>query len=496
MEWTPITFEELDRLIKGSEALLSGEEAKFWNLLKVVPHKWQQHPWGDEGGGFWVVGVMGNKVIYYNDIEEGFNISTFKIYGAIEEYFCNQSELQKVIYSLTASEAKNENSAKGYIFPKRAIEVLRHAEYDPAAKLAYELLSGSIDWSDECHDEFSDACRTEGCSAHGYPFAYRTSLLIGQPREELRAAWNELLARCPEWIGFRPERTTPNPEFYREIISRLGDDELQNVCSLPTQAVSDQTHTIIRRDGMNCNWKSLNDEFKFLYQAGKIRPAAEVAEKAMNAALDEFGLEHPDIATALNNLAIVSKDLEEYDKAESLFNRALEIRKKLYGCEHQLVAQSLNNLGDLFLDKGEYDRAEVFLSQALEIKQRVLGESDAAVVPTLNNMAMIHLKREHYALAEPFFKKALAIHESLATPDDVSVACIFNNLAFLYSAQKQYSEAEKYYLKALGIYESAYGAKNHVVLEVLGGMLSLYSETGDAKKAANIKEKMTMIFAS
>jgi tetratricopeptide (TPR) repeat protein len=152
-------------------------------------------------------------------------------------------------------------------------------------------------------------------------------------------------------------------------------------------------------------WKQLNEEFTFLFDRGRIRQAAEVAERAMNAALDESDPDHPDIATALNNLAIVSKEFEEYEKAESLYNRALEIRKKLYGCEHKLVAQSLNNLGDLCLDKGGYARAEVFLSQALEIKQKVLGRSDPSVALTLNNIAMIHLNRKHYALPTPFSRK-------------------------------------------------------------------------------------------
>ena len=31
--------------------------------------------------------------IWYNDIEEGFNVSTFEEYGTIKELWCNQSEL-------------------------------------------------------------------------------------------------------------------------------------------------------------------------------------------------------------------------------------------------------------------------------------------------------------------------------------------------------------------------------------------------------------------
>lgn len=66
---------------------------RLWNAILVEPEKWQQHPYGDAGGGFWVVALMGRTVIWYNDIEEGFNRSVYSEYGVIDDYWCNQDEL-------------------------------------------------------------------------------------------------------------------------------------------------------------------------------------------------------------------------------------------------------------------------------------------------------------------------------------------------------------------------------------------------------------------
>ncbi len=55
---------------------------------------------GDEGGGFWAVGLIGRNVIWYNDIEGGFNISSFTTFGSIGAYYCNQGSLQPVLYDL------------------------------------------------------------------------------------------------------------------------------------------------------------------------------------------------------------------------------------------------------------------------------------------------------------------------------------------------------------------------------------------------------------
>ena len=73
---------------------------RFWKAIQLDPRKWQQHPWGDEGGGFWVVGVLGQRVLWYNDIEDGFNVSEYSEFGTIDHYGANQSELQNVVASL------------------------------------------------------------------------------------------------------------------------------------------------------------------------------------------------------------------------------------------------------------------------------------------------------------------------------------------------------------------------------------------------------------
>jgi len=92
-EWNPISLDELVNEINESETDLNGELWNFWQLIKICPTKWEEHEYGKEGGGFWVVAICGEKVIWYNDIEEGFNISSYTNIGTIDGYYCNQDEL-------------------------------------------------------------------------------------------------------------------------------------------------------------------------------------------------------------------------------------------------------------------------------------------------------------------------------------------------------------------------------------------------------------------
>jgi len=101
--WTPITLIELYDQIKKTETDLKGEVWNFWQLIKIEPNKWEEPTYGNEGNGFWVVAIFGKQVIWYNDIEDGFNISDYNQYGQIDGYYCNQDELSWSVIRLFKS---------------------------------------------------------------------------------------------------------------------------------------------------------------------------------------------------------------------------------------------------------------------------------------------------------------------------------------------------------------------------------------------------------
>jgi len=68
-----------------------------WNRIRIEPQKWSCSPWADETDGFWAVATDGDQVLWFNDIEEGFNWSRFSSHGTIDDYFCNQDELTVIL---------------------------------------------------------------------------------------------------------------------------------------------------------------------------------------------------------------------------------------------------------------------------------------------------------------------------------------------------------------------------------------------------------------
>jgi len=105
IEWSPISKQALDDRIAQGIARMSPAQRYLWNAIRIDPEKWQQHPYGDHGKGFWVVAVVGRTALWYNDIEEGFNRSRYSTYGTIDDYWCNHDELEIAVqYLLNALE--------------------------------------------------------------------------------------------------------------------------------------------------------------------------------------------------------------------------------------------------------------------------------------------------------------------------------------------------------------------------------------------------------
>ncbi len=100
MSWQPLSETDIWHLVNEAFDRMTLPQRRFWEMIRIPPEKWDQHPYGDKGGGFWAMGTVGNKVIWYNDIERGFNCSQYSRHGEIDEYWCNQDELEWTVERL------------------------------------------------------------------------------------------------------------------------------------------------------------------------------------------------------------------------------------------------------------------------------------------------------------------------------------------------------------------------------------------------------------
>jgi CHAT domain-containing protein len=76
----------------------------------------------------------------------------------------------------------------------------------------------------------------------------------------------------------------------------------------------------------------------------------------------------------LNSLALLYRDMGEYAKAEPLYQRALKIREKALGPDHPDTATALNNLAYFYIGMGDPKEALRLAAQARRVQEKNLSE--------------------------------------------------------------------------------------------------------------------------
>ncbi len=67
------------------------------------------------------------------------------------------------------------------------------------------MMSDALIWSDEFPD-FAALRLVPGWEVIRFVFYFRTTLILGEPDENMREYWDEALRLFPDWPGFVPER--------------------------------------------------------------------------------------------------------------------------------------------------------------------------------------------------------------------------------------------------------------------------------------------------
>jgi len=81
----------------------------------------------------------------------------------------------------------------------------------------------------------------------------------------------------------------------------------------------------------------LSDERKFT-------ETIPLAQRVLASREKTLGPDHPDVATAFDNLAALYRELARYTEAEVLYKRSLAIREKALALDHPDLAMALNSL--------------------------------------------------------------------------------------------------------------------------------------------------------
>jgi len=269
----------------------------------------------------------------------------------------------------------------------------------------------------------------------------------------------------------------------------------------------------------------LSAESLRLAGAGKQTEALPLAERALQLREEAQGVEHPDVAIALDRLATLWRDRQEFSRAEPLYlralaiaeaqpapghpdlalilnnlgamymlkadwnqaearlQRALEVWEQTLGPNHPNLARALTNLGRVYNSKGDPAKAKSALQRALAIRERDLGPEHPQLYGTLLNLGSLAFEERDLAQAEVYYQRIVPILEKTGRLETEPAAGIFNNLAAIAANKRDFAQAESLYRRALAIYEKVYSPKHPFVAEPLINLAILFAKQGQYEKA-------------
>lgn len=232
----------------------------------------------------------------------------------------------------------------------------------------------------------------------------------------------------------------------------------------------------------------------YLHERSQYERAEYLYQRALQIQEQTSGLEHPNVASVQDRLACLYRDMGKYERAKPLFQSAVRIFEQALGPEHPQVASPLDGLALIYRKQGQYELAEPLFQRSLAIREQALGPEHLEVALSLNYLGILHMEQGQYELAELLYQRSLTIREQVLGPEHPEVARPLNNLGNLYRVQGQYELAEPLCQRAVRLFEQALGSEHPYVASMLDTLAELYYEMSRYELAELLYQRVLSIF--
>jgi len=251
--------------------------------------------------------------------------------------------------------------------------------------------------------------------------------------------WDEAIARADELLALRAR--AQGPKHFETVTAEWNLKALRRVAPMPHEdRVAYQSS------------RTMNEQAETLLAQGKYAQALPLFEKALEINRRLLTDEHPDTAVTYGNVA---KDLYaqgKYTQAQPLFEKALGTQRRLLTDDHPDTATTYNNVAVNLMAQGKYAAAQPLYVKGLEIKRQLLTDDHPDTAITYGNVATNLNAQGKYAQAQPLLEKALEIDRRLLTDDHPETATSYNDLGANLKDQGKYAQAQPLLEKALEIH--------------------------------------------
>lgn len=162
-------------------------------------------------------------------------------------------------------------------------------------------------------------------------------------------------------------------------------------------------------------------EFVDLIKENRFEEALPLAEEIVPLTAAEFGEPSAELATALNNLAIVQRNLKQYEASKDTFVRAIDMYREVEGPFTDSIINPLISLGANYHATGDYRQALGLFQEARTVNRRSYGLLNPDQVDIVYNIAATLTSMHQYEEAHIQQEDALRLMERVYGTDTMEV---------------------------------------------------------------------------
>ncbi len=177
-----------------------------------------------------------------------------------------------------------------------------------------------------------------------------------------------------------------------------------------------------------------------------------------------------EISILLNDRARVASLRGDSNASTEFTKQSLEINERAHGNNSVQNIAQLDVLADKYMHDGDLNSAEQYALQALKVAESADTDTKhLSAVKPLIELGRIYRKEKKYAESEAAFMRAIDLVNHGRGTDDASLADVTLQLAGLYSDEEKNAEAETQYLRTIKLAENDTGYYGHILPQYLAG---------------------------
>jgi tetratricopeptide (TPR) repeat protein len=222
---------------------------------------------------------------------------------------------------------------------------------------------------------------------------------------------------------------------------------------------------------------------------GRYREAERTFTRALDHASRAFGPSSLEVAELHNDLGMTFKYVGRFVDAEAAYGNARTILEGLPDVDPEDLAALFHNLGGLAYARGDFESAEPLARRAVEIRSSSLGRRAPATLLDRSAHAAIVAGLGRSDEAEASIRELLGDLEVTLGPDHAEVAVALNNLAALLQARGALAEAETLYRRVIAIKEAALGDDSATLAVPLNNLATVLRARGADADAAELYQR-------